>query len=142
MPSLDFIKILPQPPFEQEVLTDACWALSYLSDGTNDKIQAVIEAGVCLRLVELLLHPSPSVLIPALRTAGNIVTGDDMQTQAVIAADIIGPLVRLLQTAEFDIKKEAAWELLNATSGSNPNQIKEWYNNYFEFKGSALMDAP
>ena len=98
---------------DEEVLTDACWALSYLSDGTNDKIQAVIEAGVCRRLVELLLwvvlccnyycylmqpswskwftlwrlfiwycsHPSPSVLIPALRTVGNIVTGDDVQTQ-------------------------------------------------------------
>ena len=26
-------------------------------------------------------HPAPSVLIPALRTVGNIVTGDDLQTQ-------------------------------------------------------------
>jgi hypothetical protein len=40
---------------DEEVLTDACWALSYLSDGSNDKIQAVIEAGVCRRLVELLM---------------------------------------------------------------------------------------
>jgi len=40
---------------DEEVLTDACWALSYLSDGTNDKIQAVIEAGVCGRLVQLLM---------------------------------------------------------------------------------------
>jgi hypothetical protein len=29
----------------------------------------------------LFRHPSASVLIPALRTVGNIVTGDDMQTQ-------------------------------------------------------------
>lgn len=28
-------------------------------------------------------HPSPSVLIPALRTVGNIVTGDDLQTQVL-----------------------------------------------------------
>ncbi|KAI7727860.1 hypothetical protein M8C21_031372, partial [Ambrosia artemisiifolia] len=93
----NFCRGKPQPSFDQtrpalpalqqlihsndeEVLTDACWALSYLSDGTNDKIQAVIEANVCPRLIELLNHPSPSVLIPALRTVGNIVTGDDMQT--------------------------------------------------------------
>ncbi|CAI9303692.1 unnamed protein product [Lactuca saligna] len=31
---------------DEEFLTDACWALSYLSDGTNYKIQAVIEANV------------------------------------------------------------------------------------------------
>ncbi|KAK2638534.1 hypothetical protein Ddye_026329 [Dipteronia dyeriana] len=180
----NFCRGKPQPPFDQvkpalpalaqlihsndeEVLTDACWALSYLSDGTNDKIQAVIEAGVCPRLVEFLTHPSPSVLIPALRTVGNIVTGDDLQTQciishqalpcllnlltnnykksikkeacwtisnitagnkeqihAVIEANIIGPLIHLLQNAEFDIKKEAAWAISNATSGGTHEQIK------------------
>ncbi|PRQ17093.1 hypothetical protein RchiOBHm_Chr7g0191291 [Rosa chinensis] len=74
----NFCRGKPQPPFDEvkpalpalarlihsndeEVLTDECWALSYLSDGTNDKIQAVIESGVCPRLVELLLHPSPSI---------------------------------------------------------------------------------
>lgn len=29
-------------------------------------------------------HPSPTVLVPALRTIGNIVTGDDAQTQVFI----------------------------------------------------------
>lgn len=82
------------------------------------------------------------MLVPALHAVGNVITGDDMQTQnflssnfkrsikkeacwafsnitagnseqiqAVINADIIGPLVHLLQHAEFDIKKEAAWAI-------------------------------
>ncbi|KAM7278886.1 hypothetical protein ACFE04_006020 [Oxalis oulophora] len=137
----NFCRGKPQPPFEQvkpalpalerlvhsndeEVLTDACWALSYLSDGTNDKIQAVIEAGVCPRLVELLLHPSPSVLIPALRTVGNIVTGDDMQTQCMINHGALQCLSSLLtNNHKKSIKKEACWTISNITAG-NKEQIQ------------------
>ncbi|PIN01020.1 Karyopherin (importin) alpha [Handroanthus impetiginosus] len=132
----NFCRGKPQPQFEQvrpalpalahlihtndeEVLTDACWALSYLSDGINDKIQAVIEAGVCPRLVELLLHPSPSVLIPALRTVGNIVTGDDLQTQVIIDNRALPCLLNLLtQNYKKSIKKEACWTISNITAGS------------------------
>ncbi|KAL5223050.1 hypothetical protein ABZP36_027763 [Zizania latifolia] len=151
---------------DDEVLMYSCRALCYLSDGSNDKIQAVVEAGVCPRLVALLNHPSPMVLIPVLRTVGNIVTGDDAQTQciidhqalpnlfnllinqnkifnklvcwtiskitagtkeqiqAVINANIIGPLLHLLQNVEFDVRKEAACAISNATSGGTHDQIK------------------
>ncbi|KAI5658613.1 hypothetical protein M9H77_27406 [Catharanthus roseus] len=137
----NFCRGKPQPAFEQtkpalpvlqqlvhssdeEVLTDACWALSYLSDGTNDKIEAVIDSGVCPRLVELLLHPSPSVLVPALRTVGNIVTGDDMQTQCIINHQALPRLLNLL-TGNYkkSIKKEACWTLSNITAG-NRDQIQ------------------
>jgi len=137
----NFCRGKPQPNFEQskpalpalerlihttdeEVLTDACWALSYLSDGTNDKIQAVIEAGVCRRLVELLLHPSPAVLIPALRTIGNIVTGDDVQTQIIINNGALPCLLNLLTSNnKKSIKKEACWTISNITAG-NKEQIQ------------------
>ncbi|KAG6422314.1 hypothetical protein SASPL_118882 [Salvia splendens] len=137
----NFCRGKPQPHFDQvkpalpalthlihttdeEVLTDACWALSYLSDGTNDKIQAVIDSGVCPRLVELLLHPSPSVLIPALRTVGNIVTGDDLQTQVIIENRALPCLLNLLkQNFKKSIKKEACWTISNITAG-NRDQIQ------------------
>ncbi|KAL3652910.1 hypothetical protein CASFOL_002591 [Castilleja foliolosa] len=137
----NFCRGKPQPQFDQvkpalpalallirsndeEVLTDACWALSYLSDGVNDKIQAVIESGICPRLVELLMHSSPSVLIPALRTVGNIVTGDDLQTQAIIDYRSLPCLLNLLtQNHKKSIKKEACWTISNITAG-NKDQIQ------------------
>ena len=39
-------------------------------------------------------------------------------------AGIVPPLVHLLATAEFDIKKESAWAVSNATSGGTADQIK------------------
>ncbi|KAL9235723.1 hypothetical protein vseg_010462 [Gypsophila vaccaria] len=132
----NFCRGKPQPSFEQtspalpvlerlihsfddEILTDACWALSYLSDGTNDKIQAVIDAKVVPRLIELLLYPSPSVLIPALRTVGNIVTGDDLQTQCIIDHQSLPCLYQLLtENHKKSIKKEACWTVSNITAGT------------------------
>lgn len=36
---------------------------------------------------------------------------------AIIDANIISPLIELLQHAEFDIKREAAWAISNVTCG-------------------------
>ena len=92
---------------DEEVIIDSCWAVSYLSDGPNDKIQAVIEAGIPRKLVELLGHASTGVQTPALRSIGNLVTGDDIQTQVIINCGALPALLSLLSSPKESIKKEA-----------------------------------
>jgi hypothetical protein len=126
----------PHPPFEKvsiclpvlarllyhhddQILIDTLWSVSYLSEGDNHRIQAVIEAGVVRRCVELLLHKNTLVQTPALRALGNMVTGDDAQTQIVLNCGVLPPLCTLLDNPKRVIRKEACWTISNITAGSS-----------------------
>jgi len=119
-------KLLFSPDIE--TVTDACWALSYISDGPNDRIQAVLTAGVAPRLVELLSSSTSSVQTPALRTVGNIVTGDDPQTQFIINLNALPALLWMLENPKKNIRKEACWTISNITAGTG-DQIQSVVNS-------------
>ncbi|KAI4818488.1 hypothetical protein KUCAC02_011826 [Chaenocephalus aceratus] len=101
----------PPPAFEKCRPVCPCY-------GPNDKIQAVIDSGVCRRLVELLMHTDYKVASPALRAVGNIVTGDDIQTQVVLNCSALPCLLHLLSSAKESIRKEACWTISNITAGN------------------------
>lgn len=86
--------------------------------GPNHKIQAVLASGVGQRLVELLSHSNSTVVTPALRTVGNIVTGDESQTQMMINFSALSSLKSLLSSAKKSIRKETCWTISNVTAGS------------------------
>lgn len=108
---------------DNDILADTCWALSYLSDGTNNKIQTLVDAGIVPKLIELLSSTEILVLTPALRTVGNIVTGNDTQTDSIIQYGGLQKLCLLLTHYRCNVVKEAAWTISNITAG-NSNQIQ------------------
>jgi importin subunit alpha-6/7 len=122
-PQPDFELVRPSLPtlsnlvfsLDVKVLTYACRALSYLSNGPYENIQSVIESGVCRRLVELLLNRSSAVQAAALRAVGNIVTGNDLQTQYIINMNAVICLWALLLSPKMGIREEACWAIGNIT---------------------------
>lgn len=73
--------------------------------------------------ITIIRHQSTSVQTPALRSIGNIVTGDDLQTQLVIASGALPALLSLLGSPKDGIRKESCWTISNITAGS-PHQIQ------------------
>jgi hypothetical protein len=109
---------------DKETLVDSLWALSYFTDctGADDEngspLQLTVESGVCARLAELLMHDSIEVQAPALRVVGNIVTGDEVQTQAMINAGALERLQKILDGGRQQLKKEACWAVSNIMAGT------------------------
>lgn len=101
-----------------ETMVDATWALSYISDGENTRIQAVVDTGVVPYLTNILSSDHIQAVVPSLRTLGNIVSGDDKQTQCVIDANVLTALVPLLSHAKKNIRKETCWLLSNIAAGT------------------------
>jgi importin subunit alpha-6/7 len=103
---------------DQELVIDALWALSYLSDGKDENIAEVVNSGVAPTLVQLLSSTDFKIQTPALRTVGNIVTGTDEQTEIMLAAGMLHPLSALLRSDRKGLRKEAAWAISNVTAGN------------------------
>jgi importin subunit alpha-6/7 len=83
-------------PAESKI--DALWALSYLSDGDDSRIQMVIDTGVYHKLIELAKSENldHALTTPLVRTLGNCVTGSDKQTQLLVDAGVIVAVEGLL----------------------------------------------
>lgn len=110
---------------DEQVVIDACWAVSYVSDGDPERIQSVLANNIAPRIIELLLHPNSLVQTPALRVIGNIVTGNDQQTQYMISLGVLPQIANILaRTNKRAIKKEACWTVSNITAGP-PEQIQQ-----------------
>lgn len=109
---------------DEEILADACWCASYMSDGNDHWIQSVLDAGIHIVMVTLLQHANDKVVTPALRTVGNIVSGNDEQTQALLDAGVLANLAELLYHEKISIRKEACWSISNVLAGSR-SQIQQ-----------------
>ncbi|KAF3833576.1 hypothetical protein F7725_024780 [Dissostichus mawsoni] len=114
--------------------TQTCWQTpagpcptSPTAPTTRSKLSSTLASAASCRAahvspatlsVAFLTAPDYKVASPALRAVGNIVTGDDIQTQVVLNCSALPCLLHLLSSAKESIRKEACWTISNITAGN------------------------
>ena len=99
-----------------------------------------------MRLVEFLSHPMLAVQTPALRTVGNLLTGNEEQTEVVISCGVLSHFTKLFEHRKKGIRKEVMWAISNITAG-NKKQIQavidaEIFPQVLIMLSSACDEAP
>ncbi|CAK59170.1 unnamed protein product (macronuclear) [Paramecium tetraurelia] len=112
---------------DEELLIDACWGLSYLSEQENH-IDTLIGFGIVDKLALLLQSEKQSLVIPALRIIGNILTGNEEQTNHVLNTGVLSKFEILLKHKNKAIRREICWSLSNIAAGTAA-QVKQIIRN-------------
>lgn len=125
-----------------EVLDNVCSALSYISDGNTENIQALIDGGFLPRLIDLLGSSQQATDTPlqyagALSAIGNVLSGDEHQTQEIVKyKHVIPRLCHFIEHGDEKTRKEAAWSLSNIAAGTE-KQIQSFISS-----GTSCMTNP
>jgi len=93
---------------------------------TTDYTEVILECSAVPRLKELVTHSNREIQKEACWTLSNIAAGTVDQIQAVIESGAIPPLVKLVRDKNTDqeVRSEACWVVLNATSCGSDAQIE------------------
>jgi hypothetical protein len=115
------LSIIPQvlSSNDDELISDCCWALSYISDGDSLRVQDIIDLNILPMLIALMTKDSENITIPTLRTLGSIVAGTEQQTQAVLNLGLVDKIVPFLNSKKMNLRREALWTLSNVTAGTD-----------------------
>ncbi|GMP85167.1 hypothetical protein CsSME_00038438 [Camellia sinensis var. sinensis] len=109
---------------DEELATEVAWVVVYLSALSNVAFGMLVKSDLLQLLVErLATSNSLQLLIPVLRSLGNLVAGDAHTTNVLVAGhgitdNVIAALIKCLKSEHRVLKKEAAWVLSNIAAGS------------------------
>jgi hypothetical protein len=93
----------------------------------QDYTEVVLQSGAVPRLKTLISHSNREIQKEACWTLSNIAAGTISQIQAVMDCGAIPPLVALASdpSADHEVRSEACWVVLNATSCGSDDQVEQ-----------------
>uniref|UniRef100_A0A0M3HSC2 IBB domain-containing protein n=1 Tax=Ascaris lumbricoides TaxID=6252 RepID=A0A0M3HSC2_ASCLU len=114
------VKLLSHKASDNPVRQDACWALSYLTDGSDEQIKVAGDANCMPALMPLVQSGNDAEVAPAIRVFGNFATGSDDLTQMVVDAGVLECIDHVIRSAKsLSIEKECCWLLSNVIAGTH-----------------------
>ncbi|XP_042015853.1 importin subunit alpha-9-like isoform X2 [Salvia splendens] len=110
---------------DEELATEVAWVVVYLTALSNVATSMLAKSDLLQILVgRLASSNSLELLIPVLRSLGNLVAGDSYVTDNVLVAGneitvrVIQVMIKCLSSEHRVLKKESAWALSNVAAGS------------------------
>ncbi|KAL8036169.1 hypothetical protein ABFS82_12G139200 [Erythranthe guttata] len=110
---------------DEDLATELAWVVVYLTALSNVATNTLAKSDVVQILVERLASShSLQLLIPLLRSLGNLVAGDSHVTSHIlvpgneITVNAIQAMIKCLESEHRVLKKESSWVLSNIAAGS------------------------
>ncbi|EFO20800.2 hypothetical protein LOAG_07693 [Loa loa] len=103
------------------IISDACRAFGRLLDAAPESsYKYILKPSAIECLVEHMGNPNSKISLAALLAVGNIVSGDDEQTQSVLnCGNALNYIHRLLLDGNQKTKREVCWVLSNIAAGTS-----------------------
>ncbi|KAF7691683.1 hypothetical protein HF521_010650 [Silurus meridionalis] len=117
-PCLGVLSWLLQNVNDIDVLINICRTLGFLMGREEEKIQSVIDSGVCPRLAELLLHPYEDVVFSALHAVKNIISGNDAQKNVMLDCSVLRGLHYRIYFSSKRVQKQNYYAITKFTIGT------------------------
>lgn len=106
---------------DEDVISNSLWALSYLADDDAGQKSISSHPSFFFSLKVFLQQQNQTLLVPALRTVGNMLSGPDKYALGMINQGLVEVLLPLLSHKTGQVRKETAWGFSNIL-GSNATQ--------------------
>ncbi|KAL8138465.1 hypothetical protein V2J09_004466 [Rumex salicifolius] len=134
---------------DENLATEVAWVAVYLSALSNIATSMMVKNNVVELLVERLTTANNlQLLLPVLRSLGNLVAGDSHTTSVILVAEneftdkAVAALVKCLKAEHRVLKKEASWVLSNIAAGSFEHKRLIYSSEATPLLLSILSSAP
>eukprot|EP01133_Synstelium_polycarpum_P005733 gene5733-6631_t len=110
---------------DEEILIDACNSLASIADSAGDaSIAAIVNSGVCGRLVAFLGHTSYTMVVQTLPILCTLASGNDLHTQYLLGFPALLPALKSLLSSPKKMIRRMACTTLSHLAAGTSSQIQ------------------